>query len=333
MFHKHTTRIVLTVLLVSWSTNAIAQSRSSRAKRQYSLGLTAMKAENYGQAIVHFSAVLKLRPQPEAFYALGLAHERNGDLEQARTKYQQVIRLARKGSQKVRKDVLSRSKKALVRVEQTIGAKARSEKTQRPNTPPPPSNVRAPAPRSLDGTISVQTNADYGEVYLDGVRLGPADGQTYLTLKPGPHELTVRAPGYYDRTVRVVAKAGRHFLVQAPLRAHGGSAGLSTYGITGITVASVGGAALITAIILTTQANSTENDLKFARSTGRLDPASDRAVNDWITQVRGSSYALYAIAGAGAITATTLLLLDEPDVAFNVTPLQNGTLLTLGGRW
>ena len=299
-------------------TTAHAQSRSARAMKRYKAGLKAMKAEQYDKAILYFTEALELRPGAAVYYAIGLAHERKGQPEIARGFYKRVLELAQKKPRRVRKDVLKRTTEALARLD---AEKAAAEKA---------AADRAAA--EARGDLVVTSDVPDAVVLLGPRILGPADGQTRLSLPAGPHRLVVRAPGRPDARLDVVVRGGARMDVSVSL-APRSAGGLSTYDIAGISVAAVAGAALITGVVLTVQVSETRSDLELADATGRVTPDSRQAVADWADRAESASWAMYAIAGAGTAAALTLLLIDDAPVSAGANLTRDGGLLTVSGRW
>jgi hypothetical protein len=292
---------------------AEAQSRSGRALRHYNEGLAALKLEAWDAAIVNFTAALKLRPDATIYYALGLAHERKGLRGLARGFYNKVLTFKR-GRGRASKEALARAGEALKRLDGADTLAERQAETQ-----------RLAARRA---SLVVKASVVRAQVHRGSTVLGPADGDTPLSLEPGSHQLVVRAPGYEDQLLRVGVRPGqilKLLVVMTPLE----PTGLSAYDIAGISVASVAAASLATAVVLTVQANDTRDSLESAEANGGVEPESRVAVSDWIDRAEAASYGLYAIAGVGAVTALTLLLLPEDDdVSIDVVVAPNRALAT-----
>jgi len=296
--------------------HASAQTKATRARVHYQNGLQAMEKKQYDTAIVHFTRALELRPRPAIYFALGLAHERSGAIPIARGFYERVLEYGKKRRGRLRKDVLLRTKDAIQRLD-TLATEASTTPTPQPKT----------------STIQVHTAVPNSVVYDGSALLGPADGSA-ITLPTGPHTLIVRAPGYETATIRVLVKAKQPLSLQVALTAvTPESPPLNRYQIAGISTATIGGAALITGIILSVQVAGTRDDLKLARATGRLDPGSEREVTAWLERTEAASWSMYAIAGAGAISSLTVFLLDDDTISATVTPVPQGGLFALSGRW
>ncbi|MFT5432062.1 MAG: tetratricopeptide (TPR) repeat protein [Myxococcota bacterium] len=280
---------------------AEAQSRSRRALQHYNEGLAAMKLEAWDAAIVDFTAALKLRPDATIYYALGLAHERKGQNVLARGFYDKVLAFKR-GRGRASKEALTRARDALNRLNEADALAERQAERK----------AEAQRLAARRASLVVNANLVHAQVHRGSTVLGPADGDTPLRLEPGPHELVVRAPGHVDHPLRVALRPAqilKLLVVMTPLE----PPGLSAYDIAGISVASLAAASLATAAVLTVQANDTRNSLAFAEANGSVEPESRAAVRDWIDRTEAASYGLYAIAGVGAVTALTLLLLPEDD--------------------
>ncbi|MFT7625477.1 MAG: hypothetical protein ACI9WU_004668 [Myxococcota bacterium] len=296
--------VVTLLSLVLWTSPADAQSRAKRATAHYHNGLAAMKEARHDDAIAEFTAALELRPAVEIYYALGLANERSGRSIEAKVFYEKVLAFAQKRKRRVRPEVLRRTRGALERLA-----------------------AEKPAPARTVTAVVLGTDAPDAKAWLGDQLLGPADGSTALSVPPGELQLRVTASGRTAQFLHVTIRPGETRTLHVTYPAEPVAAGLTPLRIGGISAASVAGVALIAGIALTVSAAGTRDDLVRAAAGGGVVQADSKAdVEAWADRVDTASYAMFALAGAGAITALTLFLLPDTDgaVSAQILPSPQG---------
>jgi hypothetical protein len=97
------------------------------------------------------------------------------------------------------------------------------------------------------GTLAVESELLFGDIYIDGARVGSAPGRVERDVTPGPHRIEVRRDGYvpFIREVNVSADRETVVVVNTLERAGGGTAGAgwAMFGV-GVAAAGTGGALL-----------------------------------------------------------------------------------------
>jgi len=98
-------------------------------------------------------------------------------------------------------------------------AKPEAPRPQIARRPPPP-EVRTPAPAPVEtatGTVRVSI-LPWGEIYVDGQRYGVAPPLRDIALKPGPHKIEVRNPGFASYLQVVEVEAGKEIRIRHRFR-------------------------------------------------------------------------------------------------------------------
>jgi hypothetical protein len=187
--------------------------------------------------------------------------------------------------------------------------------------------VRRPA------TLLISASVEGASVTIDGIEVGRYLGEAVRQsdIPPGPHEVTITAPGYrtFHRTITV--EEGTTLQVEADLESQGG--GISPFVWVGLGVAvAASGAGVWFAI----QSQERLPDGPDVTRQQKLDYYADRDFDALLANIS------FSVAGAGAVAALIFLIAgggeddeDEPTVAMpRLAPLAGGGgWLGLEGRW
>jgi hypothetical protein len=98
---------------------------------------------------------------------------------------------------------------------QTVKELEESKAAQAPTATPSAAPVPAEQPQASPESLSVVSNPDGAEVYVDGALIGNAPAT--LKLKPGKHAITVKQAGYKEWSREVSAESGTEAHLTATL--------------------------------------------------------------------------------------------------------------------
>ncbi len=341
------------------STDALAATKRQAALKHFQAGQAALDGRQYDAAIGEFTRALELVPSPRLLYGIALANDRKGDATAAVTWYRRAGRDAKAGA---RLKALSAAAVKRLTAQSTVILRGLPEDASvfvdgklgtvdddRAVTVSPgehwirvSAKGRTPFRKVVTiargerhtiqvelpeapGQLIVRVNRPNARLAVDGVDVGKLDGRP-IPVPAGKHRLHISAPGADAATFSVALAPGQTRELKALLNeTPEPGPSRKTFHTWGAISASVGAAALITGITLSITAADKQGKLSEARRLGDITPESKTAVAGYITRLERASYGMYALAGTGAIAATTLFLLApdrDPSVspAFAATP-------------
>lgn len=158
-------------MAVSGVASAQDDAASNEARTQYQLGTQAFQAKKYAEAATHFEAAAAARQNAVALYTAGLAWDLAGKSERAADAFSRAVEVPGLDPKQS-----TSAKEKIAAIERTIG------------------------------TIVVQ-GPEGSKVQLDSLTEAPVPAR--LHAPPGPHSLTVKAPGKPVEHREVSLEAGK----------------------------------------------------------------------------------------------------------------------------
>lgn len=185
---RHWLFLLATGLGATASSRCFAQASEtdrSLAESLFEQGKQLMDASNYAQACPKLQESQRLDPGGGTLLNLALCHERQGRIASAWTEYKEALGMARRDGRQERIDAAIE-------------------------------HIAALEPKLPYLTLTVPNAVEGEEVKLDGAVVGSAAWGAPLTIDPGTHELTAKAPGKKPWSVALALSPSEKRSVSVP---------------------------------------------------------------------------------------------------------------------
>ncbi len=270
------------------------------AREHFQQGLEHFQAREYRDAVHEFQTAAALVPSADLWFNIARAYEELSEYEPAIENYRKYLH------DRVDPPDRERIEQHITELEEQLEAARQARRTT-----------------ATTGTLRVTTNVEGAKIRVDGRDVGESPLTAPLTVRPGDHQLEVEADGYSTFRAVVHVEIGMDMTAHAEM-----PPGTSYTAVRGSRLftwiaAGLGGAALVTSIVLGVVANNQTNDaLALPEDSMEMQAALDDA--------RGTALASDVMLGVTvgmAVVAVVLYFIEGravgterstgPDLAFN----------------
>lgn len=196
---------LVALLLCAPAARVAAEGDLEQAKAAFEAGKNAYAAGNYEVAIAAFAEADRLAPRPAIVFSLAQAYRLQYFVDRRPPRIKRAVELYRRYLAEEpqgprREDAvthLATLEPLLLKVEAEHGGAAMVEN------------------RRAETQLMVSTSVKDARVTIDGG--ASAAAPVLQVVDPGPHQITISAPGYFDRTLEKLAVEGRLVVVDVEL--------------------------------------------------------------------------------------------------------------------